>query len=335
MKSKKHVTSLDDRQKSYLRSLHFAQIGLEVGFVTFVLSVLTVNISASSPIYGVFVFFTILLSSLVILVFGVIVSVTIFSFRKLASPLATLAQTPRNWVIITWISVILTAFLLIFSFLVEAGNFNPTRLIPIALSLLMLLISCACTIITTHLLWRRFNKKAGVTPRLFVYSLLGIGLLLTALFGSYSTTESIAFHKVSSSDAGLELGQSEIRQPGRNGEKRTTRSLLFGYEISSNQTNPIDEVTAVGTRKYQYMHCSDGSYRYYTSEQFKNPNTGFTHQSPDSCAQNGAGTQIALSDTPPAEKVIQQVPVYRAPSYHSTTCTPSYFGNSVTCSGYY
>ena len=81
------------------------------------------------------------------------------------------------------------------------------------------------------------------------------------------------------------------------------------------------------------MYCSDGSYYYYTAEQFKNPEVGYTDQSPDTCAEKGAGAQTTIADVPPAEKIIQQVPTYyKSPSY--TTCRESYFGNSFSCTSY-
>ena len=45
--------------------------------------------------------------------------------------------------------------------------------------------------------------------------------------------------------------------------------------------------------------CSDGSSRYYTNEQFKDPNTGFTSKSEDYCEKNKQGKMIGLSDTGP------------------------------------
>ena len=45
------------------------------------------------------------------------------------------------------------------------------------------------------------------------------------------------------------------------------------------------------------MLCSDGSSRYYTDEQFKDPSTGFTSKSEDYCKKNGQGEKLQLSDT--------------------------------------
>lgn len=45
------------------------------------------------------------------------------------------------------------------------------------------------------------------------------------------------------------------------------------------------------------MLCSDGSSRYYTDEQFKEPNTGFTSKSEDYCKANGQGEMVKLADT--------------------------------------
>ncbi len=47
------------------------------------------------------------------------------------------------------------------------------------------------------------------------------------------------------------------------------------------------------------MHCSNGTYRYYTDEQFKDSNTGFTSRSSDFCAENSQGTKTTLADNPP------------------------------------
>jgi hypothetical protein len=160
---------------------------------------------------------------------------------------------------------------------------------------------------------------------------------MSSLFGSYTTTEVVKYVSSPVSDSNLELGQTEIRQAGKNGEKQIKHNLLFGIPLSTSTTEPVDEIIAKGTRRYQYMYCSDGSSRYYSAEQFKDPNVGFTHQSPDYCAKNGAGTQTTIADVPPAEKIVQQVPVYRAPAYTSpsyTTCRSYSFDNSFSCTTY-
>ena len=109
----------------------------------------------------------------------------------------------------------------------------------------------------------------------------------------------------------LELGDSKVLSEGREGSKIVTVSSLqslwgrlFGWqpiqqkEVSSTITEkPVDNIVANGTRKYQYMLCSDGSYRYYTDEQFKDENTGFTSKSEDYCKENNQGHKISLSDS--------------------------------------
>ena len=52
------------------------------------------------------------------------------------------------------------------------------------------------------------------------------------------------------------------------------------------------------------MWCSDGSYIYYTDEQFKNKMTGFTSVSPDKCAEGGSGTKKQLSDVEPGRLTV-------------------------------
>lgn len=112
-------------------------------------------------------------------------------------------------------------------------------------------------------------------------------------------------------NAGLELGDSKVLQEGRKGSKTMTVSSLqslwgrlFGWEpIRQKETDsrvtkkPVDKIVANGTRKYQYMLCSDGSSRYYTDEQFKDANTGFTNKSSDFCKQNNQGEKLKLADS--------------------------------------
>lgn len=138
-------------------------------------------------------------------------------------------------------------------------------------------------------------------------------------------------------DSSLELGQQQTRQNGINGTRETVtkvRHTLSGRILSravASQTTtkePVDKTIAKGTKKYQYMWCSNGTYRYYTNEQFQNPNTGFTHQSTDYCAQTGNGIMSGLADTPPN-------PVYRQSSPTFTHCydTGVYY-TSIDCYSY-
>lgn len=121
----------------------------------------------------------------------------------------------------------------------------------------------------------------------------------------------VAFATESKESDDLELGNSKILQEGREGSKTVTMSSLqslwgrlFGWqpiqqkEVTSRVTEkPANKVVANGTRKYQYMLCSDGSYRYYTDEQFKDADTGFTSKSDDYCKENNQGVKLKLADS--------------------------------------
>lgn len=151
----------------------------------------------------------------------------------------------------------------------------------------------------------------------------GVFKLLLALIGfvaiggaipfpyAFAKADTISFSTETKEDAGLELGDSKVIQEGRTGSKTVNIDAfqsfwgkLFGlqpilqYEVTSETTKtPVDKIVANGTRKYQYMLCSDGGYRYYTDEQFKEPQTGFTSKSVDYCKENGQGKMVKLSDT--------------------------------------
>ncbi len=140
-------------------------------------------------------------------------------------------------------------------------------------------------------------------------------------------------------DSSLELGQQQVRQNGQNGTTETVvgvRHTLSGRNLGESVvservvTQPANETVAKGTKKYQYMWCSNGSYQYYTNEQFKDPNTGFTHQSPDYCTRNGQGQMTGLADTPPATQP-------SSPSNADCTFNTNPFTGSVEsayCTGY-
>lgn len=119
--------------------------------------------------------------------------------------------------------------------------------------------------------------------------------------------------KVSYKDeAAIELGEEKIVTDGKKGsrevEYKYTRSLFqyfFGGTEAKKEAigvttkqEAVDQVVLRGTRKWQYMMCSNGSYRYYTDEQFKDSRTGFTNKSPDECAKNNQGNKISLADSP-------------------------------------
>lgn len=121
----------------------------------------------------------------------------------------------------------------------------------------------------------------------------------------------VSFNTVEQKDGKMELGESKVVRMGRDGKKDVKVESMQNFwgwalglqpferqETSSTVTQePVDKIVAHGTKKYQYMLCSDGSYRYYTDEQFKDPDTGFTSKSEDFCKKNGQGSKVRLSDT--------------------------------------
>lgn len=121
----------------------------------------------------------------------------------------------------------------------------------------------------------------------------------------------VPFATESKKYAGLELGDSKVLQEGRDGRKivniesfQSIWSRLFGLqpiqqkEVTSTITKTqVNKIVASGTRKYQYMLCSDGGYRYYTDEQFKDSNVGFTSKSEDYCKSNNQGAKTQLADS--------------------------------------
>ena len=94
-------------------------------------------------------------------------------------------------------------------------------------------------------------------------------------------------------------------------EPKSLFNIIFGGGVQSKLTvksshitkQPVAQVVSSGTKKYQYMYCSNGSYQSYTNAQFNNPNTGFTHKSPDYCAQNNQGTETQLANAPPTTQL--------------------------------
>ena len=133
----------------------------------------------------------------------------------------------------------------------------------------------------------------------------------------------------------IELGESQTKQQGINGEKvvihqvhKSLFNIIFGgtsgreEEVSSRTVRePVHQIISNGTRKYQYMYCTNGAYRYFTDEQFKDANTGFTHKSPDYCAQNKQGKMTKLADSAPGSNKTANVKPY-IPSNCTTTTVP-------------
>ena len=169
------------------------------------------------------------------------------------------------------------------------------------------------------------NKKSTVKAALIILALVGVA---GAVHLPYSFTKSLAipFSVENKNNAELELGDSKIIQEGNDGRKtihiESLQSIwggLFGMqpihqkEIGSTTTKtPTAKIIANGTKKYQYMVCSDGSFRYYTDEQFKDPQTGFTSKSEDYCKENNQGYKVSLSDSSPSSS--STVPSSKPPS---------------------
>ena len=111
-------------------------------------------------------------------------------------------------------------------------------------------------------------------------------------------------------DHSLELGDEILVAEGENGmrlTKYTLRQSIIGswFKLTAYKTEsssevvkkPTKKIVAKGTKRWQYMVCSDGSYRYFTDEQFKDPKTGFTSKSNDYCAENNQGSKVGLVDS--------------------------------------
>jgi hypothetical protein len=160
-----------------------------------------------------------------------------------------------------------------------------------------------------------FTKKGRLFFKKFS-RILGIIILISGFIPfPIKTTESdtVSFEIIEEKDGEIELGESKVVKEGQSGKKETviesTQNLwgwLLGlkpsgrHETSTKVTQePVNKITAKGTKKYQYMICSDGSYRYYTDEQFSDPSTGFTSKSEDGCKENRQGIKVRLSNEKP------------------------------------
>ena len=168
------------------------------------------------------------------------------------------------------------------------------------------------------------NQKTFIFNRLIPRNKNGIiriilAVIIIVIIGAipfpYTFTKdaSVPFATENKQDVNMELGDSKVLQEGRDGSKivnvESLQSMwgrLFSLQplqqkekTSTIIKTQINRSMANGTRKYQYMLCSDGGSRYYTDEQFKDPNVGFTSKSEDGCKKNGQGEMIRLSDTAP------------------------------------
>lgn len=160
------------------------------------------------------------------------------------------------------------------------------------------------------------TKHLWYSIGVFVVLALLILSFIPMLSGTVVQFAPVAFTTHTVQDPNIELGNTQTEQAGTNGTQKVTYSepksvfnAIFGggeedklIERTITVTKqPVQEIIDSGTLKYQYMYCSNGNYRYYTDTQFKNPTTGFTHKSPDYCAQNHEGTETQLADTPPKQ----------------------------------
>jgi hypothetical protein len=178
-----------------------------------------------------------------------------------------------------------------------------------------------------------------------------IGILLIPIPSTSTELISIPYTTQQVQDSNVELGDTQSRQPGTNGQGlerhkvvKPLLSYILGlkndYSSSSLPTQttqaPINEIVAQGTKRYQYMLCSNGGYTYFTNEQLQNPKIGFTHKSPDSCAAKGYGHTTGLSDTAPQQAAQNTYVPYTSslhlPTY--TTCHQYTYINDFSCTTY-
>jgi hypothetical protein len=146
-----------------------------------------------------------------------------------------------------------------------------------------------------------------------VVAVLGITLLNVVPVSYARSEESVMKYGIEYKDeAALEMGTEQTAQEGKEGKEvnnYTYKQSLFNYlfrrdEVSKQLTNskvvlePSKRIVSKGLRKWQYMMCSSGKYRYYTDEHFKERTTGFTSKSPDYCEQNNEGKKVGLADSP-------------------------------------
>jgi hypothetical protein len=190
----------------------------------------------------------------------------------------------------------------------------------------------------------------------FVYiALLVLVLLLIPIPQSVKESYVVPYPTDRIQDSSIELNEQQTRQPGENGEglsgHRITKpifAILLHLELSY-KTSPLpDEVTlrpthaiiADGTKKYQYMWCSNGAYVYYANDQFKDPKTGYTHKSPDGRTKAGYGHMTEISDSAPPQQqqstrtvyTPSYTPTYRSPTY--TSCQNYSYFDSFSCTSY-
>lgn len=157
------------------------------------------------------------------------------------------------------------------------------------------------------------SKKSVAKVTIVVVVIIAVGGAIPFPY-TFAKTVTIPFTTDSQQSAELELNDSKIIQEGVDGTKTVQVSSfqslwgrIFGLqpvrqkEITSTVSKPsIDKVVIKGTKKYQYMLCSDGSYRYYTDQQFKESQAGFTSKSKDNCKENNQGHKAGLTNSKPS-----------------------------------
>lgn len=147
---------------------------------------------------------------------------------------------------------------------------------------------------------------------------------------TYQNTENtkLDYKTIYKDEPALELNTMHVAKEGENGtltmevqHRQSLFNFLFGNEkgprtvLASHITkNSSDKIVLHGTRKWQYMMCSDGTYRYFTNKQFMDKNTGFTSKSPDYCAKNHQGKKVRLADS------ISGNSTFIKPTYAPTGC---------------
>ena len=162
---------------------------------------------------------------------------------------------------------------------------------------------------------RKYANILDYKPRLIGSVFITLAVLIGISFIPFShsgiKTEGLDYETQIITDPNIELGDTKINQQGVNGSsiekykyKKSFIEYLFGTRVPETQVSlrtikqPINQVVANGTLRYQYMYCSNGSSRSYTDAQMKDTATGLTHKSPDYCAENNQGTETGLGNTP-------------------------------------
>lgn len=153
--------------------------------------------------------------------------------------------------------------------------------------------------------------------------ILFVTLVIVGLFFPFQTTSEIREEipyttEIVKSDY-LDMGDTEIRSEGRVGIQKVKISssanmltrILSSDSITHHRvsekviTHSVDKIIRKGTRRYQYMACSDGGYMYYTDAQFTTSSTiGYTSRSVDACLDNGAGYKLYLSNSKPVDRQV-------------------------------